>query len=88
MYGFEILHKNDRKVETISQKPFGSNPYVRRSHREKTGRGGGNLFKTFIKVRYTLLGKILLGKSFCWGKLLLSSQYFVTFPQQKVFPQI
>ena len=53
------------------------------------GRGwGANLFKTFIKVRYTLSGKISSGKSFRWAKFLLSTQYFVTFPRQKVFPQI
>ena len=47
--------------------------------------GGANLFKTFIKVRYTLSGKISSGKSFRWAKFLPSTQYFVTFPRQKVF---
>ena len=50
--------------------------------------GGPNLFKAFIKVRYTLLGKISLGKSFLSGKFLPPSQYFATFPRLKVFPQI
>ena len=53
------------------------------------GAGGGvNLFKTFIKLRYTLSGKVSSGKSFCWGKFLSPSQYFVIFPRQKTFPQI
>ena len=46
--------------------------------------GGPNLLKTFMKVKYTLSGKVLSGKSFCWGKLLLPSQYFVIFHQRKV----
>ena len=50
--------------------------------------GGPNLFKTFIKVSYTLSGKISSGKSSRWGKFLSPCQYFVTFPQGKVFPQI
>ena len=49
---------------------------------------GLNLFKTFIKVRYTLSGKILSAKSFRWGRFLSPSQYFVTFTRRKVFPQI
>ena len=44
-----------------------------------------NFFKTFIKVKYTLSGKISTGKSFCWGKSLSPSLYFVTFPRRKVF---
>ena len=50
--------------------------------------GGANSFKTFVKVRYTLSGKISSGKSFPWGKFLSPNQYFVTFPRRKVFPQI
>ena len=55
---------------------------------EGLGGGGTNLFKTFIKVRYTLSGKISSGKRFRWRKLLSPSQYFVTFPRRNVFPQI
>ena len=47
------------------------------------GKGGGgrgaNLFKTFIKVKYSLSKKISSGKSLRWGKVLSPSQYFVTF---------
>ena len=46
------------------------------------GGGGGrgaNLFKTFIKVKYSLSKKISSGKSLRWGKVLSPSQYFVTF---------
>ena len=84
-YGLEICGK---KVESISQKILGSNPFVCRSYSGKTdsgallsegGGGRSNLFKIFIKVRYTLLGKISSGKSF---------RYFVTFSRQKVFLQI
>ena len=41
--------------------------------------GGANLFKTFIKVKYSLSKKISSGKSLRWGKVLSPSQYFVTF---------
>ena len=49
---------------------LGSNPYVCRSYGGKTDSGaflpgGPNLFKTFIKVKYTLSGKISLRKLFC-----------------------
>ena len=50
--------------------------------------GRPNLFKTFIKVRCTLSGKISSGKSFRWWKFLSPNQYFVTFPCRKVIPQI
>ena len=43
------------------------------------GGGGPNLFKTFIKVKYSLSKKISSGKSLRWGKVLSPSQYFVTF---------
>ena len=49
---------------------------------------GLNLFKTFIKVRYTLSVKISSGKRFHWKKFLWRRQYFVTVPGRKVFPQI
>ena len=60
---------------------LGSNPYVCRSYGGKTDGGaflpgGPNLFKTFIKVKYTLSGEISLGKSILWGKFLSPSQYF------------
>ena len=88
---YVALHKCGKKVETIIQKIFGSDPYVGSSYSGKTGRGGflsergGDFFKTFKKVTYTLSGKISSGKSFCWGKFLSPSQYFVTFHQRKVF---
>ena len=82
-----------RKFETISQKFWGSNPYVCSSYSGKTGKGaflpgGPNLFKTFIEVKYTLSREISPGKSFRWGKFLSPCQYFVTFPRRKVFAQI
>ena len=41
MYGFEILHKNDRKVETISQKPLGLIPmFVGVTGKKLVGEGG------------------------------------------------
>ena len=43
------------------------------------GGGGANLFKTFIKVKYSLSKKISSGKSLRWVKVLSPSQYFVTF---------
>ena len=65
-------------VETKSQKILGSNPYVCRSYSGKPGWGAffgqSNIFKTFIKVRYNLLGKILSGKIFLWGKFWSLSQ--------------
>ena len=87
-YGLKTLHKCGKKVETIIQKMFRSNPYVGSSYSGKTGRGpfsrsGRDFFKTFNKVRYTLSGKVSSGKSFCWGKFLSPSQYFVTFHQRK-----
>ena len=49
--------------------------------------GGPSLFKTFIKVKYTLSEKISSGKSFRWGKFLSSSEHFI-FPDEGNFPQI
>ena len=44
---------------------------------------GSNLFKTFIKVKYSLSGKILFLKSYHWGTFLLPSQYLSLFPDEK-----
>ena len=85
-YDLEILHKCGKKVETKSQNILESNPYIYRGYSRKTGRGlfarGSNIFKTFIKVRYTLLGKS------CWGKVSPPSRDFVAFLLRKCFPQI
>ena len=48
--------------------------------------GGLNILKTFIKVRYTLSGKISSGKIFPLRKLSSPSQYFVIFHDES-FPQ-
>ena len=45
--------------------------------------GGLNILKTFIKVRYTLSGKISSGKIFPLRKLSSPSQYFVIFHDWK-----
>ena len=45
--------------------------------------GGLNILKTFIKVRYTLSGKISSGKIFPLRKLSSPSQYFVIFHDGK-----
>ena len=39
MYGLEVLHKCGKMVKTKSQKVLGTNSYVCRSYRRKTGRG-------------------------------------------------
>ena len=39
-YSFEILQKYGKKVELKFQKIFGTNFYVRKSYREKTGKAG------------------------------------------------
>ena len=44
--------------------------------------GGPNIFETLIK------GKISSAKIFRWGKFSSPSQYFITLPRRKVFPQI
>ena len=40
MCKFEILHQFGKRVKTKSQKFLGTNSYVCRSYRKKTGRGG------------------------------------------------
>ena len=40
MHNFEILHHCGKRVNTKSQKVLGTNSYVCRSYRAKTGRGG------------------------------------------------
>ena len=46
-YGLEILHKLGKRIKNKSQKIFGTNFYVCRSYRRKTGRfgGGGSAFR-------------------------------------------
>ena len=44
-YGLEFLHQCGKSIKTESQKVLGTNSYVCRSYRGKTGRrGGGELF--------------------------------------------
>ena len=85
-YDLEILHKCGKKVETKSQKILGLIPTFIGVTAEKLVGGlfarGPNIFKTFLKVRYTLLGKS------CWGKVPSPSRDFVAFPLRKCFPQI
>ena len=40
MYGLEILHKWEKRVENKNQKVFGANSYACRSCKGKTGWGG------------------------------------------------
>ena len=38
MYGLQVLHQYGKRVKTKSQKVFGTNSYVCKSYRGKTGR--------------------------------------------------
>ena len=44
-----------------------------------------NFFKTLIKVKYTLLGKISSGKSFRWAKVFITKPIFRHFSPIKSF---
>ena len=73
-----------------------SNPYVCRSYSGKTGRGPfswgrevwGKFIQNFHKGKIYFIGENFVGKKIRLGKVLSHSQYFVTFPRKKVFPQI
>ena len=68
-YGLEIYGK---KVESISQKILGSNPFVCRSYSGKTGRGpfflrvggGGEFIQNFHKGEIYLIRENFVGKKF------------------------
>ena len=88
---YVALHKCGKKVETIIQKIFGSDPYVGSSYSGKTGRGGlfvgaGGDFSKLSKRWHIpcrgkfLRGKVFAGESFCHpaniSSLFINEKFF------------
>ena len=89
-HGLEVLHKCCRKVETISQKIWGSNPYVCRNYSGKTDRGpfcwGAEFIQNFGEIygEIYLIGENFVGKKFSLGKIFVT--YISSlFPDEKFF---
>ena len=78
VYWFETdtRYDLDKKVETISQKIFGSNSYVCRSYRGKNGRvaflPGAEFTQNFYKGEIYLIVKNFVGKKFSLGKIFVT----------------
>ena len=92
-YGLKTLHKCGKKVETIIQKIFGSDPYVGSSYSGKTGRGGflserGGFLQNFQKGEIYLIGENFFGKKFLLGKVFVTQPIFRHFSSTKSFSQI